>query len=79
MTLYENSKSFRTLLKNRLAGEGVTMAKAADMLGVSPQQFNNWFQNRGLPLTDLAGLLDQLDYDIYIDIKKRPKNKQTNK
>ncbi len=79
MTLYENSKSFRTLLKNRLAGEGVTMAKAAEMLGVSPQQFNNWFQNRGLPLTDLAGLLDQLDYDIYIDIKKRPKNKQTNK
>lgn len=79
MTLYENSKSFRTLLKNRLAGEGVTMAKAAEMLGVSPQQFNNWFQNRGLPLTDLAGLLDQLDYDIYIDIKKRPKSKQTNK
>lgn len=79
MTLYKNSKSFRTLLKNRLAGEGVTMAKAAEMLGVSPQQFNNWFQNRGLPLTDLAGLLDQLDYDIYIDIKKRPKNKQTNK
>jgi predicted HTH domain antitoxin len=76
MTLYENSKSFRTLLKNRLAGEGVTMAKAAEMLGMSPQQFNNWFRNRGLPLTDLAGLLDQLDYDIYIDIKKRPKNKQ---
>jgi predicted HTH domain antitoxin len=79
MTLYENSKSFRTLLKNRLAGEGVTMAKAAEMLGMSPQQFNNWFRNRGLPLTDLAGLLDQLDYDIYIDIKKRPKNKQINK
>jgi predicted HTH domain antitoxin len=79
MTLYENSKSFRTLLKKRLAGEGVTMAKAAEMLGMSPQQFNNWFRNRGLPLTDLAGLLDQLDYDIYIDIKKRPKNKQTNK
>ena len=79
MTLYENSKSFRALLKNRLAGEGVTMAKAAEMLGVSPQQFNNWFQNRGLPLTDLAGLLDQLDYDIYIDIKKRPKSKQINK
>lgn len=79
MTLYENSKSFRTLLKNRLAGEGVTMAKAAAMLGMSPQQFNNRFNNKGIPIDDIAGLLDQLDYDIYIDIKKRPKNKQINK
>lgn len=71
MFKYDNNEQVKIEFKKTVVSEKKTMTSVANNCGMIPQQLNNKFNNERIGLNELSSWLDAIDYDLYIDFRKR--------
>lgn len=71
MFKYDNNEQVKIEFKKTVVSEKKTMTSVASRCGMIPQQLNNKFNNERIGLNELRNWLDAIDYDLYIDFRKR--------
>ena len=67
---FQNSEQFKTDYRKYLENNGISSARVARKIGISPQQLNNIWNNKELTLHDVQHLCTAIGFNCNISITR---------